>query len=298
VSDAPGRLAAYDLHLHSCWSYDATATVASYFERARRTGVRFIAVTDHHVLDGLDDVMDLAARYGDVRTTPAAELTVTASIGSVDLVCYGFPRNFPAPLRDVLEEYHAWQRAAGAAWSRGMTALGYDFSDERRLELLKTYRPARTIELQGATHVANEIRRAYFLERGFIGSEEEDHALWRRVFDEVSFPPYPAVADVVPVVKDLGVLVAIAHPSGYFDGCDETRMDALREEIGFEGVECAHKSVPPEFQAKYRDYCVRRGLFSVAGSDCHHDGDIPRLFARHGGPDEWLDEFLERLGER
>ena len=298
MSDTPTRLATYDLHLHCCWSYDATAEVEAYFKRAREAGVRCIAVTDHHVLDALSEVLDVAARYPDVRTTPAAELTVTVSIGSVDLVCYGIPQEFPPSLRHVLGIYHTWQRTAGEAWSRGMTALGYDFDDACRLELLKTYRPARAIEVQGNTHVDNGIRRSYFLQRGFIGSEEEDSALWRRVFEKYPFPPYPRVTDVVPVLKDLDVLVAIAHPYNYFNGCDEARMDALREEIGFGGIECAHKSIVPELREKYREYCVRHGLFSVGGSDCHRDEDVADRFARHGGAEEWLDEFLERLNGR
>ena len=97
-------------------------------------------------------------------------------------------------------------------------------------------------------------------------------------------------------MKRTGALVAIAHPYGYFKGNDVSRMDAIREECDLDGIECGHGSVPPEYTRIYREYCIRHGLFSVAGSDCHDDEEIPTLFARHGGETEWLGEFMDRLG--
>ena len=38
--------APYDLHLHSYWSYDATAEVEAHFKRARELGGRYIAITN------------------------------------------------------------------------------------------------------------------------------------------------------------------------------------------------------------------------------------------------------------
>jgi hypothetical protein len=144
--------------------------------------------------------------------------------------------------------------------------------------------------------------REYCVEQGFISSEEEYSGLMDRARKAVRFPPYPDVAEVVPVVKRAGALVAIAHPYGYFKGYDVDRMDRLRKECCLDGIECINKGlVPPEYTHLYREYCVKHGLFSVAGSDCHADADIPNVFAHHEGfayyegSDEWLDEFLGRL---
>ena len=295
----------YDLHLHTYWSYDATANPENYFKRARELGTRCLAIADHHVLDSLAEVLEIAQDYPDVRTIPAAELTVTTSFGSVDLLCYGFPREFSEELQKLLDVYHAWQRAAGEARSRGLQALGHDFTDAHRLELLKSYRPSKAIEVQGNTHVKNEILRKYFVQRGFIASEEEYSAIMSQARKAFPFPPYPDVSDVIPVVKKAGTLVAIAHPYGYFNGYDVARMDALREECCLDGIECINKTnIPPEYTSLYREYCVQHGLFSVAGSDCHADEDIQDVFAHHSGvpyhkgSDEWLDEFLDRLDNR
>jgi len=287
--------ARYDLHLHTRWSYDATANPRRYFEAARMRGVRCLAITDHHVLDSHGEVAAIAREFPDVRSVPAAELTVKSSLGTFDLLCYGFAQRLPGEMLKVLDAYHQCQREYGAAICAGVRALGHDFTERHWLELLNSYRPADALSVQGATHVKNGVLRSYFLERGFIQSTEDYGPLLKRVREAVPFPPYPAVERVVPAVKASGAVVAIAHPCGYFAGCDEPRMDAIRAACGLDGIECAHPAVPLEFTQRYRAYCERHGLFSVGGSDCHADDDIARDFAVHVGEEHWLDEFLSRL---
>ncbi len=291
----PSPPAPFDLHLHSCWSYDARAEVEAHFIRARESGVAVIALTEHHHLDSLGEVLEVAARYPDIRAIPAAELSVTTSIGPVDLLCYGLPVAPSERLRRLTDLYHEWQREAGAAVSAGMQALGFDYSDDRRRELLQSYRPARAMAHQGATHVNNHIQRRYFLDRGYIRSEGEYRDVLRRASERVPVPPYPAVSTVVDAVHAVDGVIAIAHPQGYFRDDDVGRMDALRDECGLDGIECAHPAVAPELTPFYRDYCRRHGLLSVAGSDCHTQEDIDTRFARHAGDPEWLDEFLARI---
>jgi predicted metal-dependent phosphoesterase TrpH len=246
----------------------------------------------------LDEVQRIAEGYPDVRAIPSAELTVTTSIGSVDLVCYGFPRHISAALQGILDVYHEWQRAAGAAWCKGMQALGLDYTDAQRVALLHSYRPPKAIDVQGHTHVKNQVQRSYFVERGFIEGEDEYSGLVDRFRERVAFPPYPSVDRVIPIVRQAGVRIAIAHPYRYFCGHDVDRMDALCEECGLDGIECAHPSVPREYTRLYREYCVQHGLFSVGGSDCHSDSEVKGLFGRHLGEDAWLDELLDRLDDR
>ena len=287
--------AQYDLHLHSYWSYDATAEVEDHFKRASELGVRYIAITDHHVMDASAQVLACAARYPHVTAILSSEITVTTSVGSIDLLCYGFPRELTPPLQALADLHHHWQQATGAAWSKGLQAIGYTFSDADRLALLQTYRPAHVIALQGNTHVKNEVLSDYCVEHGFIANSEEYSDLKIRMRQAVSPPPYPPADEVLPILKEAGIKVAIAHPHGYFNQGDRARMDALRHECQLDGIECAHRQVPPEFTPIYREYCVAHGLFSVGGSDSHNLGDIEKNFAAHGGADEWLDEFLDCL---
>jgi predicted metal-dependent phosphoesterase TrpH len=288
--------ASYDLHLHTCWSYDATAGPEHYFRRAAELGMRCLAVTEHHVLDSQEEVRAAAAAYAQIRVIPAAELSVTTSLGPVDLLCYSFPDLLPRPMQRVLDAYHKWQRDCGQAIVEGMGKLGWGYSHEDREALLRSYRPARTIDVQGLTHVSNSVQRRYFLQRGFIAADSEYDALLRRLRQETHLPPYPKVDQVVPAVHSAGAVIAIAHPAGYFQGADPARMEQLREECRLDGIECAHPATPLELTGPYRRYCLDHGLFSVAGTDCHSDEDIDSQLGCHGGQEEWLEEFLERLG--
>jgi len=285
----------YDLHLHTHWSYDALVSVEETFKAAHESGVRCIAITEHHVMDSAQEVMQVAQRFPEVRYVPGAELTVTTSLGAVDLLFYNMPLDPGPPVQAVLDEYHEWQRAYGAAFARAMRKAGYDFSDTQWVALLESYRPGHIIAVQGHTHVRNGVLRAYFIERGFIRSEEEYAPLRQAVAQSSPLPPYPAVERVAPVGKAAGAVIAIAHPYGYFQGADEKRMRGFQEECLLDGIECAHQSVPHEFTATYREYCVKHDLISTGGSDCHTLEDVRAKIGRHGGPAEWFEEFEARV---
>lgn len=287
--------ASYDLHLHTAWSYDATAPVEELFAAAAAMGVRRIAITDHHVVDGLAEARAVAAAHPEVTWVPGAELTVNASIGAVDMVCLGFTEAAIAALGPVWDAYHEWQRAYGAALTAGMRALGFDYTDAQREELLASYRPARTLAVQGATHVANKHQRAWFIERGFIASDEEYGPVLSAAAKEVPRPAYPSAEFVLPAVKAQGALVSIAHPAGYFQRDSRERMDLLRAELLLDGIECAHKGVPEELTPVYRAYCEEHGLLSTGGSDAHWAGTAAEVIGGHIGPDEWWDEIAARL---
>ena len=287
--------ASYDLHLHSYWSYDATARIEAHFKRARELGVRCLAITDHHVFDAFADVLECSKQYPEVTSILSSELTATTSVGAVDLLCYGFPAELTPALQGLNDLHHDWQKAAGAARSEALQLLGHPFGEADRLALLQSYRPADVIAVQGNTHVRNQVLADYCISCGYISSNEEYGNLMTRAKEAVPFPPYPTVEQIVPVVKETGVKIAIAHPHGYFLQGDRARMDLLREECQLDGIECAHRQVPPEFTSIYRAYCVEHGLFSVGGSDSHHEPDIEEIFAGHGGDEEWLDEFLSCL---
>ncbi len=286
----------YDLHLHTYWSYDGIAHPESYFKRARELGVRCLAITEHHVVDSWPEIREMAGAYPEVRAVPSAEITVDTSMGEMDLLCFGFPEERTPELQRLLDTYHEWQRARGSAESGRLCAKGFDYGEERRMELLRTYRPEKVLAVQGATRVKNQIQHRYFVERGFVAREEDARALLSEGDTKIPMPPYPRAEDVIPVLKKSGVWIALAHPNGYFRKYDEPRMDALREELALDGIECAHPSVPWEFTERYRGYCKRHGLFSTGGSDNHLSETIQKHFAFHGGPDDWLEEFLERLG--
>ena len=287
--------ATFDLHLHSYWSHDASAAPESHLRRARELGVRWIALTEHYHLDSLAELLEAAAGYPEVTPIPSTELTADTSIGEVDLLCYGFPLLHPPELQKLLETYREWRMETGRSVVRGLRELGCDIDEDGFMDLARTYRRSDVVDRHGLTQIKGDALRRYLLEAGKIAGEAEFAEFWARAMQLGGAPPYPTAAEVVPAVRRLGAVVSIAHPHDNFGQGDRGRMDALREEIGFDGIECAHPMVPPEFTPFYRAYCVEHGLVSTGGSDSHTEADIEAGFAGHAGVDEWMEELLERL---
>ncbi|MBR2641559.1 MAG: PHP domain-containing protein [Lentisphaeria bacterium] len=279
-------MASFDLHLHTHWSYDAFSAVEDYFRLAREKKTRAIAITDHHLMDGYNDVLSCAEKYPDVGYFSGAEITVNSPFGAVDLVCLNLPRRPEGELAGVFEIYRNWQVAYGDGISRNMCQLGFPFCDAERLKLLQTYRPEAAVAKQGNTHVRAGTMAAYCEAQGF-----GDYKVIRRQFRDM--PLYPDFETVVPAVKAAGGVIFIAHPFGYFLENDRKRMDALREMLQLDGVECAHPHVPAEMTPVYRAYCKEFGLLSSGSSDLHTPD--AEKFAENCAPDFWLDEILERV---
>ncbi|MCC6239255.1 MAG: PHP domain-containing protein [Phycisphaerales bacterium] len=283
----------YDLHLHTFWSYDATARPQAYIDAAVERGMRCLAITDHHTTDGLSDVL-AAAKGSTVRIIPAAELSVTTSVGVIDLLCYNLPLAPSAGLARVYERYHQWQRETGAGVVKAMQHLGYDYTDAQHKELLERYRPPQTLTVQGLTHVQNDRQRDYFIARKFADSAEDYSALMTRVGQTEFLPPHPDVDFVVSAVKNAGALVVIAHPRSYFLQANLQRIKLLHRECHLDGIECAHPRTPLELGMIYREYCIEHQLISTGGSDTHEERNFSANLGKYG-QEQWLDELLARL---
>ena len=283
-------MANFDLHLHTEWSYDATNPVEGYFRAAQEKKTRAIAITDHHLMDGYEDVLAAAAKYPDVGYLSGGELTVHSDAGTYDLVCLNLPRRSTPELDKLWEIYHEWQRAFGHSFSENLCAQGFDFDDDARMALLKTYRPAKAIAAQGNSHVRHWTMLQYCIDHGFC-KDADDYKRLRSTF--TGMPHYPEFDQVIPVVKAAGGVVILAHPNDYKLEEDLPRLDLLRELFELDGIEAAHASMSPELVKYYRDYCEKYHLLSSGGSDLHTPEEDK--FAVHLGQDRWLDEILERV---
>ena len=63
-----------DLHIHTIYSYDGTATVQAVLRRAHEIGLNVIAITDHDEIAGALEAVKLASHYG-VEVIPGSEIT-------------------------------------------------------------------------------------------------------------------------------------------------------------------------------------------------------------------------------
>jgi len=63
-----------DLHIHTIYSYDGTASVPAVLKRAKKIGLNVIAITDHDEIAGALKALELASTYG-VEIIPGTEIT-------------------------------------------------------------------------------------------------------------------------------------------------------------------------------------------------------------------------------
>ncbi len=297
------RYSTFDFHLHSWWSYDACTPPEYYFQRARELNLRAFAITDHHNNDALPEIRRVAKSYPEVGYLSGAELTATTPYGEMDFVCLGLPLEPTPEFAALKEEYHDYQRKMGAAISRRVEMLGFSYTEAERRQLLLQYRPEYTVEFQGVTHVRNEIQGEYLIRKGVAKDIQEWYSyLWGENRIPGLLPETPSADRVARIVHQAGGVVFIAHPFYYFNHADEARMDALREFVQFDGIECAHPIIPAEYTPIYRQYCLKYHLLSTAGTDVHCDPPHAHLhlsdgsdMADHLGETTWMEEIQERV---
>ena len=287
----------YDLHLHSCWSYDARNLPEVYFRKAKEVGAKAFAITDHHNFDVIPSMFELAKQYPGVPFFTGAELTAATPFGEMDFVCLGLPKEPSPELKKLNEELHVYCNLFGEAIGKMVEKLGYSFTAEDRRAIMKTYRPESVLDFQGDTHVNTELLGDYFTERGIVSSRKEwNEIMWLNPEFTQFHPKLPSADHVAEIIHKAGGIILIAHPFHYFNDKDLKRMDALREYVNFDGIECAHPTTPRENSFFYRDYCIRHKLLSSGGSDTH--GVFENMKNNpfgHIGPAYWLDEIKERI---
>jgi predicted metal-dependent phosphoesterase TrpH len=63
-----------DLHIHTIYSYDGTASLSAVLTRAKQVGLDVIAITDHDEIKGALKTLELAPGYG-IEVIPGIEIT-------------------------------------------------------------------------------------------------------------------------------------------------------------------------------------------------------------------------------
>ena len=103
-----------------------------------------------------------------------------------------------------------------------------------------------------------------------MGTDVND--FFRRIFtaeNDLGFPDFPAIAEVVSVIHQAGGVAICAHLASDFHGAgmQEYLPRLVDEEL--DGFECYHSGHRAEDSRLLAHFCRRHKLYISGGSDCH-----------------------------
>lgn len=246
-----------DLHMHS-WHSDGKQSCQALVDELISKGIHLFALTDHDTISGLTE-MSTAVLKTDLLFVPGVEVACTYQGREYHLTTYGYDPNhsaFKKALVDNLEIRKRFDQEIMAAVSKD-----YDVS----LEDFLAYEDDPKL---GGWPSLN------FLIRQGIIEDIGDYFRITKVYDLKMI--FPSPEEIIPILKDAGAKVFLAHPSSnQAGGLSIERLDHFRLS-GIDGLECysPYTQDPDEIQY-YLSYCKKHNLMISGGSD-YHGGFVQR----------------------
>jgi hypothetical protein len=263
----------YDLHCHSTVS-DGLLTPTELVTRAAERGVKFLALTDHDNVDGLDEAAKAAARLG-IEFINGVEISVTWRTFTLHIVGLQIDPHFPA-LVDGLNGIRSGRRRRAELMAESLARCGISGTLEG------AYRYAANPEIIGRTHFAR-----YMVEAGYC---KDVGSVFKRylVKGKPGYVPHQwaSLQDAVDWIRGAGGIAVIAHPGRYTAGRKAMGKPTLRElleefaAMGGRAIEVVTGSHTPPQYAEFARYATEFGLFSSCGSDYHGPGESYRDLGR------------------
>jgi len=245
-----------DLHLHTHHS-DGTWSPADLVAHAKKIGMKYIAVTDHDTVAGVDEAVEAAG--GLIEVIPAVEInTVFCDQDNVnhDVHILGY---FIDTSSDALNHVLARQKAARAQHVLDCIELVAKAGVNINLADVQACAGKGAV---GKAHITEAIVRA--------GGAADLTAAYQKYMVRSS-PFYAQRKSVAPLeavkaIKAAGGIPSIAHPG------KEAHVIPLIESLaeqGLMGIEAFHRVHTLGLLRKYLRYASKHKMLVTGGSDCH-----------------------------
>ena len=274
---------AVDLHTHSRYS-DGSDTPTEIVIKAKGIGLSAIALTDHDLLDGIDEAAEAAGT--DIEFVPGTELSVQWEGKAMHLLAYWVGHE--SPLAGQLDWIRQGRMARNHEMVEALNGLGVDISMEE-------------LEEEAGVGVIGRPHFATILVRKKAADNIAD------AFDKylaAGRPAYRArtrieAAEAIRLARDSGAVSVVAHPHTLADGADEFGHLLPRfAELGAVGIECHYVEYPQYLRENMAATAEDLGLVATGGSD-YHGTYKPGIALGSGKGDLRVpDSCLERLAER
>lgn len=245
-----------DLHLHTTHS-DGSLPPADVLTLAGKTGVTALAITDHDIVDGIPEAMDVGERLG-IEVIPGVEISSRYGDGELHILGY----------------FIDWK---DAELNRRLATLRNSRHDRNpriieklnELGLAVTYDEVRALagtESVGRPHIARAL-----MSKGYVASAKE---AFDRYLSEgaAAYVPrdLPAPAEAITWIRAARGVAVLAHPTwvkesaeGLYRLCDKLKGEGLG------GIEVHYSTHTAQQTAEYLNIAKRLDLLVTGGSDFH-----------------------------
>jgi 3',5'-nucleoside bisphosphate phosphatase len=272
----------FDLHVHTSAS-DGTLTPARVVREAVNHGVRFLAITDHDTVAGIDEALETAREFA-IDVIPGIEINVDVALDEVHILGYFIDHN-NLHFREALTRLQQSR-------SRRIDRIIEKLADEKIILDRETIDKHHFGNSIGRPHVARAL-----VEMGAAVDVREafDKYLKRGGTCYVPREKIP-LCEAVEIVREAGGIPVVAHPA--FIECFEEYFRELLE-CGLLGIE-AYYPYHNELQTEYFVNLARKnGLTVTAGSDFHgYDGRKNGGPGFAGVPTKIMYDFLDFCAEK
>ena len=275
-----------DLHTHSTAS-DGIYSPAELLQRAKDSGLRVLALTDHDNTGGLDEAAQ-AARKLDIDFIPGIEINTDVSGGEVHVLGYFLEYQRPA-FQAILQVLRDARERRGQRMVELLNEHGINIAWERVRQIAQG--------AVGRPHVAKAL-----LEAGYVQTigEAFDKYIGKGCYAYV--PRYKLTpVDAVRFIASANGLPVIAHPLE-LPGLEELRkwLPGLCE-AGMLGLETYYGAYTDEEVQTLRALADEYHLIPTGGSDFHGPGIHPTPLGGRHVPYETVDrlkaEAMKRHGK-
>ena len=255
-----------DLHIHS-WYSDGKLSPAEIVDRYTADKYDMIAITDHEVIDGIEETIE-AGKDKNLRVIPGIEIATSHNGTELHILGYYFDTG-SRQLIAKLEELAGTRKNRNEKMLITLQNMGIDID---RADLLKR---------QGQTYIGKPDFAAALLKKGYISNMAE-------AFEDGRFlespevrsirRPKPETEEILKIIKEAGGISVLAHPyriKGLGErGSEEfkTAFDSLLRELkilGLKGLECIYPKHSDEERLFFINEAAKYHMHITEGSDFH-----------------------------
>jgi predicted metal-dependent phosphoesterase TrpH len=245
---------AVDLHTHSRYS-DGSDSPTEIIENAKRIGLSAIALTDHDLIDGLEEARQAAG--SDIEMIPGAELSVEWEGKGMHLLAYWIDHG--SPLADRLAGIQQGRIARNHEMVDALVGLGIDINMEE-------------LEAEAEMGVVGRPHFAAILVRKKAADSIKD------AFDKYLAAGRPAyrprervdAAEAMSLARESGSVPVVAHPHTLADDAEGfSHLFPTFKELGAAGIECYYVEYTQDIRERMAAVVTDLGLVATGGSDYH-----------------------------